>query len=178
MYRWWVVSLVVAWGLVWALGAYSGLARPTQITVSQFVDCLLWIGLMWCSATFLLWAARMVALVGAKKFSPRRGLRFFSSKNTFTSWSEFLVGGKADVHMAQNLVAVPGLVVTLFLLSDLVHYGKTLSLVSLNAVYGLVKIKGDDFVGKVRRSTMKLNKGSAFEKRQRRELTSSRRKRT
>ena len=126
-YQWWAVGVVSTSLLVWALGHYSGIPQRTRFSVSQFVDCVVWLGLAWCLAAVFLWAARMVVSLTPASQGYRNSWNLFRSRNVFSSGREFVLTSRLDEWMAQNVVAVPGLVISLFLVCDLVHYGKSIT---------------------------------------------------
>lgn len=123
VYQWWAVGVALTSLIVWAMGAYSGIPQRTKFSVSQFVDGVLWLGLMWCVAAFFLWTARMLI-----SLTPSGSLS--KAPKAFSSGREFVLTSKFDEWMAQNVVAIPGLMISLFLVCDLIHYGKNLNLVS------------------------------------------------
>lgn len=112
--------------LVWALGYYSAIPHRTNFSVSQFVDCVLWLGLAWCLAAVFLWAARMVVSLPPASQGYRNGWKLSRSRNAFSLGREFVLRSKFDEWMAHNVVVVPGLVISLVLVCDLIHYGKNI----------------------------------------------------
>ncbi|CAK9225316.1 unnamed protein product [Sphagnum troendelagicum] len=170
IYHWWAASLAVGWGLIWVLGAFSGTPCPASLPVSQIVDCLLWLGLLWCSLTFFLWVAKMVLLVAGWCLAPKNlSLNSLSLKNLTSNWSpdrQVLVWAKLDEMMARNIGAVPFLVFSIFFMSDLFHFVKKLNVMStisahLSNVYNHVK-RGD----------CNLNSGGFSRRKQRLEIRS------
>lgn len=147
VYGWWAFGAASLAVLVWALKTYSGVPQRTHFSVSKFVDCVLWLGLMWCLAAFFLWAARMVvSLTPTTLGYKRKGWRISQHSSAFSCGREFVVGSKFDKWMAQNVIVVPGLVVSLFLLSDMFHYLRILTLLfrgnhGLEKIYNLLKFR-------------------------------------
>lgn len=115
-HQWWAVGVALTSLVVWVMRAYSGIPQRTQFSVSQFVDGVLWLGIMWCVAAFCLWTARMLI-----SLTPS-GNHF----KAFSSGREFVMTSKVDEWMAHNVVAVPCLLISLFLVCDIIHYGKHL----------------------------------------------------
>lgn len=117
LYIWWAVGVALTSLVVLVMRAYSGIPHRTQSSVSQFLDGVLWLGLMWCVAAFCLWTARML-------ISLTPSGNYFKA---FSSGREFVVTSKVDEWMAHNVVAVPCLLISLFLVCDIIHYGKHLN---------------------------------------------------
>jgi hypothetical protein len=174
-YTWWAAGVASMAVLVWALGCYSGIPQRTELSVSQFVDCMVWLGLAWCLAAVLLWAARMVVSLTPAS----QGWRLFRSRNAFSSGREFVLRSKVDEWMAQNVVAVPGLVISLFLVCDLVHYGTNLLSIVNSVASSEVSRVSEFFTSRVGEDTKGggslFSRGSA-EKKGRRGTSSKRRR--
>lgn len=78
--------------------------------------------------------------------------KLFRAPNAFSSAREFVLTSKLDDWMAQNVVAVPGLVISLFLLCDLIHYGRNINLVSrvkpeMSLIFELFRVGGTPRAG-------------------------------
>jgi len=156
--------------VVWVMRACSGIIplRP-QFPVSQFVDGVLWLGLMWCIAAFFLWTARMLVSLTPSGQGYRNGSKLFRTPNAYSFGREFVLTSKFDEWMAQNVVAVPGLIISLFLVCDFIHFGKNLNLVSrvktdLSRIFQLFKSPS---VGGAPRSASLFSRGLSAEKRRR-----------
>jgi hypothetical protein len=184
VYGWWAFGAASLAALVWALKAYSGIPQRTHFSVSKFVDCVLWLGLMWCLAAFSLWAARMVVSLTPTTFGYKRnGWRISKPSSAFSSGREFVVRSKFDQWMAQNVIAVPSLVVSLFLLSDVFHYLKILTpWISgshrFEKIYNLLKFRVAGIIsGAGRGFPLLFKKSPAAKKPRHGNLSSSRRRR-
>jgi hypothetical protein len=168
IYHWWAASLAVGWGLIWVLGVFSGAPCPASLPVSQIVDCLLWLGLLWCSLTFLLWVAKMVLLVAGWCLAPKNlSLNSLSLKNWTSNWSrdrQVLVWANLDERMARNIGAVPFLVFSIFFISDLFHFVKELNVMST------VSAHLSNVYNRVKRGDCNLNSGGFSRRKQRLEI--------
>lgn len=165
VYQWWAVGVALTALVVWAMRAYSGISRRPQFSVSQCVDGVFWLGLMWCIAVFFLWTVRMLVSLTPSG----QGSTPFRTPNAYSFGREFVLASKFDEWMAQNVVAVPGLIISLFLVCDLIHYGKNLNLVSrvkpdLSRIFPLFKSPS---VGGAPRPASLFSIGLSAEKRSR-----------
>ncbi|KAG0608966.1 hypothetical protein M758_8G147300 [Ceratodon purpureus] len=182
-YTWWAAGVAAMSVLVWALGYYSGIPQRTQFLVSQFVDCVVWLGLAWCLAAVFLWAVRMVVSLTPASQDYRNGWKLFRSRTAFSTGREFVLRSKFDEWMAQNVVAVPGLVISLFLVCDLIHYGTSI----FNSINLVARINSEvsrvsDFfnsrVGESTKGASLFSRGSVEKKGRRGTSSSSKRRRS
>lgn len=102
IYQWWALGVAFTSILVWALGAYSGILQRSRLLVSQFEDCVLWLGSMWCMAAFFLWTARIIISLIPVSGSHGNCWNLFKSENALFVTREFVANLKLDEWMAHN----------------------------------------------------------------------------
>lgn len=107
----WGLYTSVVWIFLRCLALHLAIREPTTTSMGQYVVSVLWLGLMWCLVTWLVWAARLPFQLLCK-YSPEC---VTARIPLFSEFSRF----RLHESMSKHFGLVPNFVLSWFLVSDL-----------------------------------------------------------